>query len=302
MSARRIAFILMPVLFLAAAGCRESNAVNLVCKGSFECPSGMICASWGLCIEGCSFNDDCPEGEVCSAATNQCVGGAGDSDADSDADTDADSDSDSDTDSDADPGCPEPGTVSCDDLSDCADEPEDCTCLDLFDMSGYCYPDCSDCSEPHECIQGGCLFVGNLYWEFDLVLIDPDVGGSAYINLDLALEELDITFAYAYAMVEETYGYVWIIAVAPEGPDGGHVLQVGVKLQSYDVGQLTPTQMGTSVMVVYYESWDDENPQGRAVSKWVNEPVLTLTTAGTEVGEHVVGTLDIGMMEYTYDF
>jgi hypothetical protein len=298
----RLTAALALLLCLWQGSCRESNAVDLVCEQDVECPAGMICAGYGLCIEGCNVNTDCPVGQVCSAATNQCVGGASDTDADSDVDSDSDSDGDSDSDSDGDPGCPEPGTVSCDGLSDCADEPEDCTCLDLFDMSGYCYPDCSDCQSPYECVQEGCLYVGQLQWEFDVVIIDPDVGGGGYIEFDLTLESLDVTFVYAYAIVEQTYGYVWLIAVAPEGNDGGHVLQLGIQEAAYGEGELTPMDMGTSTTVMYYDTWGNEHPTGLAVSKWDDTPVLTLTTAGTEVGEHVVGTLDIGMMEYTYDY
>jgi Cys-rich repeat protein len=303
--ARHLALLVFVLsLLLTAAGCRESNAVNLVCNGDHECPTGMVCGPYGLCVEGCRTNSDCPAGEVCSAATGQCEGGGDvDTDADTDADSDSDADTDADSDADTDVGCPPAGTVPCHDLSDCAVEPEDCTCLDIFDLGGgYCYPDCSDCSPPYECMQGGCLYVGDLSWEFDLQLIDPEIGGGSYIDLDFTLDQLDLTFAYAYALNNEEYDYVYIIAIAPEGQDGGHVLQVGIDLQTYGEGQLTLPQMGSSVMVVYYESWEDESPRGVAVSKWGNQPVLTLTTAGTEVGEHVVGTLEIEMMEYSYDF
>jgi hypothetical protein len=279
---RSLAALALLLLALGAGGCRESFAIDYVCQGDYECPDGMICGPESLCIFGCRLNSDCPDGQVCSAATNQ--------------------DSDSDSDSDIDVGCPDPGTVSCEDVGDCAVTPEDCTCLDMFDMGGYCYPDCSSCDTPHECIQGACLYVGQLQWDFDLVIIDPDVGGAGYIDLELTLEYLDVNFVYAYAIVEESYGYAWIIAVAPEGSDGGYALHIGIDLDSYGVGDLSPTQMGTSVTVQYYDSWDNQQPTGLAVSKWDNVDVLTLTTAGTEVGEHVVGSIDIEMMEYTYDY
>ena len=294
---------LLTAAALFLGGCFGTDAAHLVCASDADCDPGSICGPEGSCVEGCHGNLDCPEGELCSALTHTCFdpldGGGPDSDADGDSDSDTDGDGD--TDSVPEEGCPEPGTVPCDSVDDCAEEPVDCTCLDLLDLGGYCYPDCSDCQQPYQCLQGGCLFVGQVEWEFDLVVIDPDVGGATYLDFDMELNGLEVSFAYGYAMMDDAYGYVWLQAIATEGQDGGYVFRIGIDEDAYGVGGLSLDQMGTSMMLLYYDSWDSYHPQGLAISIWDPGPALTLTHADTEVGGHVVGSLDVRMLEYKYD-
>ncbi|HUT79256.1 MAG TPA: hypothetical protein VM285_16270, partial [Polyangia bacterium] len=188
---------IVAVAVLATTGCRgaDSPAVT-TCKQDPDCEPAWICSAAGFCIQGCSGNNDCPDGEVCMAETQTCEQGGGDADADGDTDADAD--------------CPDPGTSTCAVPADCAGDDAPCACLDLLAYGGYCYPDCAACEAPHECLEGGCLFVGPLSWEFDLRIIDPDAGGGDYIDLDLDLDAISVTFAYAYAYVDTIYNYVWI--------------------------------------------------------------------------------------------
>jgi len=301
------------VCALGAHGCHGVDTLDLACESAADCPAGEVCAE-GICQEACHSNADCPSGQVCMLESGICseggVGDAdgdidsdadGDSDADADADGDSDGDADGDSDSDTD-GCPPGGTTPCNFVEQCGDPPVDCACPDLLGLGGYCYPDCSDCQAPYQCVGGGCLFVADLHWEFDLQVIDPEVGGGAYVNVHLPMESLDVTFVYAYA-VESEYGYIWIVAIAPEGDDGGYVLQLGVDLNNYGVGSFNLVEMNTYALVGYHESWEDEYPQGLATC--LPEPyvdILEIEVAGLDVGEHVVGTLDVSFAEYTYDY
>ena len=132
-------------------------------------------------------------------------------------------------------------------------------------------------------------------------IVDPEVGGVDYVDFEVALDTLELSFAYAYAMIDEQYGYAWIVAVAPEGIDGGHLLQIGVDLDAYQVGGLDLQQMNSSITITHYVSWESEHPTGLAISSWDGSDVLELSCADQEVGGHVSGTLDVPMMEYRYD-
>jgi len=299
----RVAWPGVLVGLVAVLACQRVESPSMSCESTADCPSGMVC-DHGACQDGCHSNADCPEGQVCMVETGLCGGGGAgdsDSDADSDADADIDGDADGDTDTDTD-GCPPPGTTPCMHVGQCGDPPVDCACPDLLGLGGYCYPDCSDCQAPYQCLGGGCLFVTDLHWDFDLQVIDPEVGGGAYVDVGLSMESFDVTFVYAYAVVG-AYGYLWIVAVAPEGEDGGHVLQLGIDLQNYGVGSFNLVEMNTYALVSYYESWEEEHPRGLAMC--LPEPyteILEIEVAGLEVGEHVVGTLDVTMVEYSHDY
>ena len=65
-------------------------------------------------------------------------------------------------------------------------------------------------------------------------------------------------------------------------------------------------KMGSSVIVYHFTDWSKEpsadNPvQGKALSIVESNPVLQLTHVDTEIGGHVVGTIQVNMMEITYD-
>jgi hypothetical protein len=282
---------LMTAAALAAWGC---DAGDGPCLTDAECAVGDICGASGECAPGCHGNVDCPLGQVCSAETHTCTGGP---DGGSGTDTSTSSDTGEAS------ACVEPGTKTCASADECDTDGEGCACLDLLAYGGYCYPDCSDCSSPHECVSGGCVYVGHLVWDFDVPVIDVNVGGYAFVDFEVALEAVDVEFTYAYAARDDVYGYMWVVAISSD-PDnvGGWALEFGVQLSAYGQGTFTEAQMGSSVSLVRYDDWQSTHGVGHAISFGGSAQILTLDTADGDVGGHVAGTLDAPLMEYRYDF